>query len=98
VLVEILIILVLSLLPALISIVLLRKAKQRWQIRLRRARTMTIYRQPIPLQENNVEPEEENLYHFIGNLDCRYNARSPFIRCAVNPSGPCENCPHFETK
>ncbi|NJL00022.1 MAG: hypothetical protein HC838_16735 [Spirulinaceae cyanobacterium RM2_2_10] len=23
---------------------------------------------------------------------CRYNAHSAFLRCAVNPSGPCETC------
>lgn len=32
----------------------------------------------------------------IGDPDCRYNARSPLLRCAVLPEGPCERCAHFE--
>jgi hypothetical protein len=27
---------------------------------------------------------------------CKYNAHSPFLLCAVNPSGSCEQCPHYE--
>jgi hypothetical protein len=33
----------------------------------------------------------------IGNITCRYNAQSELIRCAVNPSGPCEGCRFFES-
>jgi hypothetical protein len=32
----------------------------------------------------------------IGDPLCRYNARSPLLRCAVLPDGPCERCAHFE--
>ena len=31
----------------------------------------------------------------IGDPRCRYNARSPLLRCAVLPDGPCERCSHF---
>jgi hypothetical protein len=31
----------------------------------------------------------------IGNTRCIYNARSPFLRCSVNPKGPCESCRDF---
>jgi hypothetical protein len=31
----------------------------------------------------------------IGDPRCRYNARSPLLRCAVLPEGPCERCVHF---
>lgn len=30
----------------------------------------------------------------IGDPGCRYNARSPLLRCAVLPEGPCERCAH----
>ena len=30
-----------------------------------------------------------------GNINCQYNARSPVIRCAVNPDGPCDRCSNF---
>ena len=33
----------------------------------------------------------------IGDPTCRFNARSPLIRCAVIPEGPCERCRHRST-
>ncbi len=30
----------------------------------------------------------------IGDPSCRFNARSPLLRCAVLPEGPCERCAH----
>lgn len=41
------------------------------------------------------DPEEqyiEGVGYIIGNVSCKYNARSPYMRCAVNPSGLCEGC------
>lgn len=32
----------------------------------------------------------------IGDITCRYNARSELVRCAVNPSGPCAGCRAYE--
>ncbi|WP_159788665.1 DUF6464 family protein [Sodalinema gerasimenkoae] len=32
----------------------------------------------------------------IGDLSCRYNARSELMRCAINPQGPCAGCRHYE--
>jgi hypothetical protein len=32
----------------------------------------------------------------IGNQSCANNARSPYLRCAINPCGPCEGCKSFE--
>jgi hypothetical protein len=31
----------------------------------------------------------------IGDPRCRFNARSPLLRCAVLPEGPCDRCSHF---
>ncbi|MEB3200228.1 MAG: DUF6464 family protein [Synechococcaceae cyanobacterium] len=31
----------------------------------------------------------------IGDPSCRYNARTPLLRCAVLPAGPCERCLHY---
>ena len=39
---------------------------------------------------NAVEPR------FIGDLGCKNNARSPFLRCAINPSGECQGCKDYE--
>ena len=32
----------------------------------------------------------------IGDPTCHFNARSPLLRCAVLPDGPCESCAHFK--
>jgi hypothetical protein len=32
----------------------------------------------------------------IGDPSCVFNARSPLLRCAVNPLGPCEGCSDYE--
>lgn len=32
----------------------------------------------------------------IGDWSCVYNARSPLLRCAVNPAGPCSGCAHYK--
>jgi Family of unknown function (DUF6464) len=32
---------------------------------------------------------------WIGWLSCDHNARSPFLRCAINPTGPCDGCSDF---
>lgn len=39
------------------------------------------------------EPEKPTV---IGDTTCRFNARSRYIRCAVNPSGDCKECPHYK--
>ena len=31
----------------------------------------------------------------IGDPTCCFNAHSPLLRCAVNPSGPCEGCGEY---
>jgi len=38
----------------------------------------------------------EGIGLLIGDVTCHYNARSAYIRCAVNPEGPCENCPYYQ--
>lgn len=32
----------------------------------------------------------------LGDATCEFNARSPLIRCAVNPEGPCEGCRQYQ--
>jgi hypothetical protein len=44
------------------------------------------------------DPEEqyiEGVGYIIGDISCEFNARSPYIRCAVNPGGLCQNCIHY---
>jgi hypothetical protein len=47
------------------------------------------------------DPEEfyiEGVGYIIGDISCRYNACSPYIRCAVNPGGLCEGCRQYQDK
>lgn len=32
----------------------------------------------------------------VGDISCRYNARSEIFRCAVNPTGPCSDCRDYQ--
>ncbi|MGL5719873.1 MAG: DUF6464 family protein [Alphaproteobacteria bacterium] len=36
--------------------------------------------------------------NYIGNVNCRFNARSPHLQCTVNPTGDCGNCGEFESR
>ncbi|MGD1906043.1 MAG: DUF6464 family protein [Leptolyngbyaceae cyanobacterium] len=38
----------------------------------------------------------EGLGYIIGDASCQMNARSPYLRCAFNPCGPCQGCQFYE--
>jgi hypothetical protein len=40
----------------------------------------------------------EGVGYLVGDISCKYNARSGYVRCAVNPSGPCQGCRHYEPR
>jgi hypothetical protein len=42
--------------------------------------------------------EELNPQDAIGNAKCEFNAQSSYLRCAVNPCGPCDECNFFEER
>ncbi|MGF1479077.1 MAG: DUF6464 family protein [Cyanophyceae cyanobacterium] len=93
---ETILIVLLGLIPALLSIIAIRRTKRRWQTRFRQARTASFYRQVRSSYLST--PNEAAPKPFVGDTSCRFNARSPYLRCAVNPDGPCEECIHYETK
>ncbi|WP_242049225.1 DUF6464 family protein [Aulosira sp. FACHB-615] len=33
----------------------------------------------------------------LGNSSCKFNTRSPYMQCAVNPKGDCDDCRYFES-
>ncbi len=95
---EIILICAIGLIPPLLSFVLLRKMQMRAQARLRNAVQAAERRQiqrllSLPAEYHYVE----GVGALIGDSTCRYNARSTQIRCAVNPSGPCKECPYYES-
>jgi Family of unknown function (DUF6464) len=100
-----LLVLIIGCLPSLFSLWVIRKAAFRTRERMRQAAntfnngTFTNGRR-IPYQR----PLESDRYYLegvgylIGDISCKYNARSGYVRCAVNPSGPCEGCRFYESK
>jgi len=85
---------VFSLMPPLLSLWVMRKAEAKAREGLRAAMEITAvaslqsdYR---PLDQHYVE----GVGYLIGDMTCKFNARSPYIRCAVNPIGPCHECPY----
>lgn len=93
---EILLIFVIGLTPGLISLWFMRQAEAQTRERLRTARLASNYRRFL-IQFHSPEGEYiENYGYVIGDISCRFNARSAYIRCAVNPSGPCKDCSYYE--
>ena len=92
-------ILLLSILPSVVYLLIFHKVKRQWRSRLRRARQMTVedFQNNLPSYYNSDRVSEATRY-FIGDISCQYNAHSPYMRCAVNPSGPCKNCSHYQPK
>jgi len=104
VILTILIIFLLGFIPLVLYSLALKKSKQqRWQSRLRRVRAIAVDRRSqriYSLDSGEDDDEELSQLHsyFVGEISCKYNARSPYIRCAVNPCGPCEDCIHYESR
>ncbi len=86
-------------LPSLISLWMIRKT-QRSRLRSRQA-AMNF---PVVQGRQNLRPVEGDRYYLegvgylIGDISCKFNARSGYVRCAVNPAGPCNGCRHYEPK
>jgi hypothetical protein len=86
--------------PALASIRAVRRYEQRVQTAIARARLPRRSSQPADVNGRSLPPElvyVPGAGYVIGNLSCRFNARSPQLRCAVNPSGPCAGCRFYES-
>ncbi|MBD2727769.1 hypothetical protein H6G96_15895 [Nostoc sp. FACHB-892] len=87
-------------LPSLISLWVIRKTHARSRLRLRQAAMNFSAVQ----RRQNLRPVESDRYYLegvgylIGDISCKFNARSGYMRCAVNPEGPCNGCRHYEPK
>ncbi len=54
----------------------------------------TLYVQPV-LQTYHERTSWQG-HWVLGDSSCVYNAHSELIRCAINPDGPCQGCPHYQ--
>ncbi len=87
-------------LPSLISLWVIRKTQLRTRSRLRQA---ALDLSGVRVRQNIRHPESDRYYlegvgYLIGDISCKFNAQSGYIRCAVNPSGPCQNCRYYESR
>lgn len=91
-------ILVVGFMPALFSVWMMRRHQARMQAKLRRAMTMTP--RAYPRRHSPQLPTDayylEGVGFLIGDISCQFNARSRYLRCAVNPEGPCQGCRHYK--
>ncbi|MDB9525716.1 DUF6464 family protein [Oscillatoria sp. CS-180] len=87
----------LSLVPALISAWISLRAQDRVQAEFGRAIEVASQRGlKAAIQRDRDLNYIEGLGYVIGDFSCQMNARSPYLRCAMNPCGPCEGCQFYE--
>ncbi|WP_216903643.1 DUF6464 family protein [Synechococcus sp. CCY 9618] len=72
---------------------LVLQRRHRYQLRQGRYELVTVALQVKPQRQ----PADALWWEggwVIGDPQCRFNARSPLLRCAVLPEGPCDRCSH----
>ena len=92
----VLLIFALGLVPPLISAWVSLRANQRVQRRLWLAMESAPNQFSSLIQRHPDEHYIEGAGYMIGDISCRLNARSPYLRCAVNPMGPCNECQQYQ--
>jgi Family of unknown function (DUF6464) len=102
-----LVVIAVGFLPSLFSLWVIRKNRLRTHLRLRQAamnpRTQGRQNSRTEIGDSLSSPLRDRYYldgvgYLIGDISCQYNARSGHIRCAVNPTGPCEGCRYYESR
>jgi hypothetical protein len=89
-----------GLLPSLFSLWVIRKTRLRERTRLRQA-ALNVSRARLRQSIRPIEGDRyylEGVGYLVGDISCKFNAQSGYVRCAVNPSGPCEGCRHYEPR
>lgn len=84
--------------PWLLSLWVMRNSTAQTRARIAAARR-TVANRPWPTQlETGDRTYVEGLGYPIGDITCEYNARSNYLRCAINPDGPCKDCMHYKPR
>ena len=78
--------------------VLFAFVRKRWQQKLKRTQRIIEYLHQNELLYNSNSDRclGTTSKLTIGDITCRYNAQSRYLRCAINPLGSCDDCPHYE--
>jgi hypothetical protein len=91
-------VILIGLIPGMLSSYLITRGVGRYLRRHQDAQVLwenAIARQPAALPPADYR-YVEGLGYIVGDLSCQFNARSPHLRCAVNPSGPCQECSAYQ--
>jgi Family of unknown function (DUF6464) len=92
-LVIVVLILAIALTPALLSWWELRQNNRCTLRSERRPRQTHRALRPVASRDQPVDlTYSPGVGYWIGDFSCCYNARSAYLRCAVNPTGPCQTC------
>lgn len=83
--------------PCLVSLWIFHKFEARTLEKLNSVRLAVNYRE-ITVTSSQIEQQYiKGVGYIIGDLTCKFNARTSQIRCAVNPLGPCKNCCDYQS-
>lgn len=93
-----LLILVVGLTPSIFSAWVMRRADARAQARLRLTMDSIAARGLVGLRRLPDQQYIDGLGYIVGDFTCRFNARSSYLRCAINPTGPCQDCSHYQAR
>lgn len=77
------------------------QSRSRWVARTILDYLLTIDQDEDERRFESIRPEIGELLlqpTYIGDATCLYSAQSRQLRCAVNPSGPCEGCRYYEKR
>lgn len=94
-------IIAIGLLPALLSLIVGLRARSTFQTEIHLATDFTAQERLRRIRIRPRDPDEhyvDGMGLVIGDITCQMNAKSPFLRCTPNPSGPCEGCRDYEGK
>lgn len=95
-----LLVITVGLLPSLFSLWVIRKTHSHLTRRMRQVATQS----QTPIQRDLLAAALRDRYYLegvgylIGDISCKFNARCGYIRCAVNPIGPCGGCRHYQQR
>ena len=87
-----------GLVPWLLSLWVMRSAESQARDGIAAARLAVANRPPRAQLATADRTYVEGFGYPIGDITCEYNARSNYIRCAVNPSGPCQDCRYYQAR
>ncbi len=108
----IVLIVILGLAPPLLSLLVMRQLNQRTTQQLRAVMQRSAERRFAIGLPSGRSPERassgashpadhryvEGIGYMIGDLTCQFNARSSYLRCAVNPMGDCKLCAQYQAR